>query len=348
VPHFPFFEIGGTAYDMGRGHGECLRDGIHRQLDEALGFADRQGGLHREQALEWAMAQLPRIEALGGTAWVDELRGLADGAKIPLAGAVALQVRPGTGFMPGGCGSLGVSGDSTATRLPLGAQNRDLIPAYRGRMAVLLLRPKGKPALLMHAVPGELGGVGINGHGVAVFANALWARTGRNWQAPPLTRRAMLECVSAEDAADRVRRMDGPAVGSFLIIDVAGRIRNPEILPQARAVIAQDRGVFVHTNHCLDATVRAHEAAVLPSPGSPERRARMQQVLNAAAGRISVDDLKRALTDHTGPAEPICRHARSSAEWETTAALIAEPASRTLHLSYGPPCEGRFATYRIA
>jgi isopenicillin-N N-acyltransferase-like protein len=348
MPHFPFFEIGGTAYDMGRGHGECLREGIHRQLEDALAFARRQGGLSREQALDWAMAQLARIEELGGAAWVDELRGLADGAKIPLAGAVALQVRPGTSFMPGGCAAVGVSGDASATRLPLGAQNRDLVPAYRDRMAVLLLRPKGKPALLMHSVPGELGGVGINGHGVALFANAIWARMGRNWQAPPITRRAMLECASAEDAADRVRRMDGPAVGSFLLIDAAGRIRNLEILPQALAVIARDRGVFVHTNHCLDATVRVHEAAVLPSPGSSERHARMQQMLDAAAGRITVDDLKRALTDHTGPAEPICRHARDPAEWETTAALIAEPASRALHLSYGPPCEGRFATYRIA
>jgi len=347
MPHFPFFDIGGTAYDIGRGHGECLRDGIHRQLEEVLEFAYRQGGLSREQALDWAMALLPRIEALGGAAWVDELQGLADGAQIPLAGAVALQVRPGTGFMPEGCTALAVSGDTSATGVPLGAQNRDLVPAYRDRMAVLLLRPTGKPAMLMHSVPGELGGVGINGRGVAVFANSLWAKTGRNWQAPPVTRRAMLECASADEAADRVRRMDGPAVGSFLIIDAAGRIRNLEILPQALAVIARDRGVFVHANHCLDATVRAHEAAVLPSPGSPARGARIQQMLDAAAGRSTVDDLKRMLTDHTGPAEPICRHARGPAEWETAAALIAEPASRTLHLSYGPPCEDRFVTYRL-
>ena len=29
------------------------------------------------------------------------------------------------------------------------------------------------------------------------------------------------------------------------------------------------------------------------------------------------------------------------------AALIAEPAARTLPLSYGPPCEGGFAPYRF-
>jgi hypothetical protein len=78
-----------------------------------------------------------------------------------------------------------------------------------------------------------------------------------------LTRRALLESASADQAADRARAMDGPAVGSFLVIDAGGRIRNLEIFPQGLAV-------------------------------------------------------------------------------------IVEPASRTLHLSYGPPCEGRFATYTLA
>jgi isopenicillin-N N-acyltransferase-like protein len=345
--HFPFFEIAGEPYEVGRSHGEQLRDAIHRQLEETLDVARRQGGLSRQQALDWAMEQLPKIEALGGAAWIHELRGLADGAQIPLAAAASLQVRPGTGFMPEGCTSLGVSCDASATGLPLGAQNRDLVPAYRGRMCVLLLRPRGRAALLMHSVPGELGGVGINEHGVAVFANSLWPRAGRNWQAPPVTRRALLECRSADEAAERARAMNGPAVGSFLLIDAAGRIRNLEILPQALAVVARDRGVFAHANHCLDPGVKAHEVEQLPSPGSPGRCARMQALLDAVAGRVSVEDIKRMLADHAGRPEPLCRHATSAAEWETTSALIAEPASRTLHLSYGPPCEGSFATYRI-
>lgn len=345
--HFPFFEFRGTPFEVGRAHGAHLSAGVHRQLAECLAIASA-AGLGRAQALAWAREQLPRIEALGGAAWLDELSGLADGAGISLAEAAALQVRPGTGFMPEACTALGVSGDASATGLPLGAQNRDLVPAYRARMCVLLLRPKGRTALLMHAVPGELGGVGISEQGVAVLANSLWPRAGRNWQAPPLTRRVLLECASADEAAARARRMDGPAVGSFLVVDAAGRIRDLEILPQATAVIARDAGVFAHANHCLDPTVQAHEAEVLPAPGSPGRCRRMQELLDGAAGRIGVAEIARMLSDHAGRPEPICRHAARPTEWETTAALIVEPASRALHLSYGPPCEGRFATYRIA
>ncbi len=345
---FPFYDFAGTPYELGRLHGECLRDGVRRQLEDALGFARRVGGLQRAQALDWATAQLPRIQALGGTAWLDELRGLADGAQIPLAGAIALQVRPGPGGMPEGCTALGVACDASAAGQPLGAQNRDLVPAYRERMCVLRLRPAGKPALLMHSVPGELGGVGLNEHGVAVFANSLWARAGRTWQAPPLTRRALLECGSADQAAERARTMKGPAVGNFLVIDAKGRIRNLEILPQVLAVTARDRGVFAHTNHCLDPAARAYEAESLPAPGSPGRCARMQALLGAAAGQITVEQVKRMLADHASRPEPICRHAASATEWETTAAVVVELAARTLHLSYGPPCHGHFATYTLA
>ena len=347
MPHFPFVDVAGSARELGRGHGESLREAIQLQMEECLAVASRQAGLDRAQALAWATGQLPRLETLGGAPWVDELEGLAEGARIPLAGAIALQVRPGTGFMPEACTALGVSRDAGAAGLPLGAQNRDLVPAYRERMCVLRLRPQGMPALLMHAVPGELGGVGVNEHGVAVFANSLWARAGRAWQAPPVTRRALLECTSADAAAARARTMDGPAVGNFLVIDPAGRIRNLEILPQGLAVIAQDRGVFAHANHCLDAAVRPHETEVLPAPGSPGRCALMQKLLEAAAGRIAVERVKRMLADHGGRPEAICRHAASAAEWETTAAVIVEPVSRTLHLSYGPPCEENFAAYTL-
>ncbi len=346
MQHFPFFEVAGSPFDVGRGVGERFRAAIQEQLSGALDVAAREG-LSREDALGWAQAQVPKLEKLGGEAWIEELRGLSEGADIPFAGAVALQVRPGSGAMPEGCTSLGVSGDATVSGQPLGAQNRDLVPAYRRRMCVLLLRPRGRPALLMHSVPGELGGVGLNEHGLSLFANSLWARSGRNWQAAPVTRRALLECASCDEAVERAQTMDGPTVGSLLLIDAAGRIRNLETLPGARAVIARDTGVFVHTNHCLDTALTPYEAEQTPSPGSPGRCTRMQALLDEAAGKVDVAAIARMLADHAGRPEPICRHAQNEKAWETASAVITEPATRTLHLSFGPPCEGRFATYRL-
>jgi len=346
MDHFPYYEFEGDPYSVGHAHGKRLQASIRRQVDETLN-ASKILGMTRSQALDWALDQVPRLDALGGEVWMEELKGLADGADIPLAAAVALQVRPGSGFLPEGCTALGVSGDASATGQPIGAQNRDLVPAYRPRMVLLQLRPRGRPAMLMLSVPGELGGVGMNEHGVAVFNNSLWSQGDRHWQAPPLTRRALLECASAEEAATKMSAMKGPAIGNFLVIDAAGRLRDFEVLSPGTAVIARDRGILVHGNHCLDRRLRPHEVEPSPAPGSPGRCERMQSLLQAAAGALNVEEVKHVLADHSGNPEAICRHAKGKGEWETAAAIIAEPASRTLHLSYGPPCERRFASYRI-
>jgi hypothetical protein len=128
MDHFPLVAFAGTPYEIGRAHGVRFCDAIRSQVAETLAAADKGGGLAREAALGWALEQLPRIEALGPH-WIDELRGLAVGAGISLAEAVALQVRPGTGFMPAGCTSFAACGDATSDGKPLAGQNRDLVPA---------------------------------------------------------------------------------------------------------------------------------------------------------------------------------------------------------------------------
>jgi hypothetical protein len=347
MDQFAFAEFAGGPFALGQGHGRTFAGLVRAQVEETLAFAAAQAGLGKDRALAWALEQLPRIEALGPH-WGEELRGLAEGAGISLAEAVALQVRPGTGRMAGGCTSLGACGDATGDGQPLGGQNRDLLPGYGRRMFVLLLRPEGRMPLLMHSVPGELGGPGINGHGLCLFANSLWAKSGRNWMAPPLFRRALLECASADEAVERARTMDGPAVGNYLLVDRAGRIRNLEVLPEGVAVIARDRGVYAHANNCQHPELRRHELDPLPMPGSERRRVSLQSGLEAAAGSLTVEAVKRLLAGHGCTPESVCRHAGHPQDYETAAALLAEPATCTLHISYGTPCVGRFTTYTMA
>jgi hypothetical protein len=343
--HFPFFEFCGEPFELGHAHGEALGEAVRRQAADTLGAAAAQG-MTREAALDWSLAQLPKIERLGPH-WIDELRGLAAGAKITLGEAAALQVRPGTGKMIGGCTSIAATGSATADGRPLGAQNRDFFFGFRERTVITRLRPAGRPAILMHTVPGELGGTGMNGDGLALFANSLWARGSRSWMGIPVLRRAILETADAQAAVELARAMDGPAVGSFLLVDAAGRIRNLEIMPERLAVAAQDAGVYVHTNHCLDLEQQALETLPLQSPGSPGRCTTMQASLDAEAGRIDVAAMKRMLAQHTPSLEQICRHATKAGEYETAATSICETAERRMHVGYGPPCEGRWVTYEV-
>ena len=73
----------------------------------------------------------------------------------------------------------------------------------------------------------------------------------------------------------------------------------------------------------------------------------MERTLEAAIGQIDVDEMKRLLSQHEPAGEMICRHSNDPKEHETAATSIVETATRRLHISYGPPCEGRFVTYAI-
>jgi isopenicillin-N N-acyltransferase-like protein len=343
--HFPFYEFTGESFELGRTYGETLAAQVRQTAADALTMAAK-AGLTREAAIAWSAEQLPKI-AKFGEHLVDEMRGLAAGAKLTLDEIVAIQVRPGSGKMLGGCTAIAASDEATVDGRPLSAQNRDLFVGFRAKMVVTLLRPTGHTALLMHAVPGELGGIGLNGHGVSLFANSLWSKSGRPWMGIPVLRRALLETADADAAAELARRMDGPAIGNFLIVDAAGRIRNLEIMPERVVVIARDRGVYAHTNHCLDATQQSYEQQPLQSPGSPGRCQTMEQTLQAAVGKIDVEEMKRLLSQHQPAGEMICRHSDDPKEHETAATSIVENQTRRLHLSYGPPCEGRFVTYAL-
>ena len=190
--HFPFAEFVGAPRDIGTQHGEMFGDLIRLQLSETLDAA-RAHGLTPDAALAWAREQLSRVELIGSH-WTEEMQGVAYGAGLTFDEVLALQLRPGSGTggpglrsppMPEGCTSFAAIGSATVDHRSLAGQNRDLGEMYMDRMVVTLLRSNAGPTILMHSVPGELGGTGINGHGVSVFANSLWAKSGRTWLAPP-------------------------------------------------------------------------------------------------------------------------------------------------------------------
>lgn len=343
--HFPFHEFSGDPYELGYSYGRTLTQQVRDTLADTLAMA-AAAGQSRGAALEWSVAQLPKIAKLGPHL-IEEMRGMAEGAKVSLDEITAIQVRPGTGRMRGGCTSIAAADGATVDGRAIGAQNRDLFFGFRRKMVVTLLRPTGRTPLLMHAVPGELGGTGLNGHGLALFANSLGAKNGRNWMGTPLLRRVLLERDDAEAAVAAATGMDGPAVGSFLLVDAGGHIRNLEILPERVSVAARDKGVYAHTNHCLDKDQLPYEEKPMPFPGSIGRCRTMERSLEAVSGRIDVMMMKRLLAQHEPAEEHICRHTELPNAQETAAASIVETATRTLHISYGPPCEGRFAVYAI-
>lgn len=346
IREFSFSEFRGSWREIGRQHGEAYRDLIQEQLAATLTAASKWRP--RDQALAWALAQRRRVEEIGAH-WIEELSGLADGANISLAGALSLQLRPGSGEMPAveACTSFGAAGDATLNGRPLGGQTRDLDVKYLHRMFVGLFKPDVGPAFLMHSVPGELGGVGINEMGVCVFANSLSGRS-RGRLAPPILRRAILECASADAAVARLRRLDRCGPANFLLVDAGSHIRDLEMFPEGVAVISRDTGTYVHANNCTTPGLMRFEDRTVELIGSYGREHELLNRLRNSRGHLTVARCKDLLSDESGRPEPICRRGLNGDQLTTVAGLVADLSARTLHISYGPPSDGQFRAYAIA
>jgi isopenicillin-N N-acyltransferase-like protein len=110
------------------------------------------------------------------------------------------------------------------------------------------------------------------------------------------------------------------------------------------AVLDAEDGVIIHTNHFRSASLAPEDALLASLPDSAWRQRRMEALLADRHGRITIDDLKRALSDHDHWPTSICRH---ESEVRTIASIIAEPEQGRLHVAGGTPCSSDFVTYSL-
>jgi isopenicillin-N N-acyltransferase-like protein len=221
---------------------------------------------------------------------------------------------------------------------------------------VLRLVPERGPRILMWTFGGMIGYHGLNESGIAHFANALGG--GPAWRFAlshyPL-KRMMLEQTCLADVRRLLREVPVCSNGNYVLCDGAGEIADVELTADGPHELPDDgSGFLAHSNHYLCGAHACAENFARSLPDSFPRLRRMQELLQSRLGQLTVDDLKRFLSDHAEHPTGICRHPHSGPDdpvlpssGRTVASLIAEPDRGILHVSRGNPCERAYATYRL-
>ncbi len=338
---FPVVEVSGSAFAMGEQHGRQAAALIGRYLD----WIDRLTGKPRAMLRENAMRFGAVIEAFSPR-YMEEVRGLAAGAGIPLADAMLCQTRAEAAQQwDGGCTALAVTRSGTVDGQSIAGQNQDLESEYAAVGIVLKLRPNdGRPRAVQFTFAGQLGYAGINEYGVCNFVNALY---NFRWQ-PGLpsypVRRALLEQRSVDDCVELLRRIRSCTAYNLVLADGAGGIADVEVRPAGVAVFADEHpDRRVHTNHYVTGEFAGFADGTLPD--SEPRLERIRELTRERWGRISVETMKEMLADHAGEPGGICRH--GAERMHTVAGYIAEPGERRLHVRRGYGCTGSWCVYPV-
>lgn len=367
---FPCYRVEGDHRQLGRSHGEQAAMAIQAHLEAIC----RHEGWSRQSLSAHAAPFVPLWDR-HCPHLVEELQGLADGARISLLEAVAVNTRsvlstadPAAGpHVAGpkdagpkdagdGCTSFGVLATYNSTGHVIAGQNSDMLPETETWCYVLHLQPIDRPEILIWTFGGMIGYHGFNSAGVANFANDLGGGPARRFGMPhyPL-KRLILECRDLDEVEARMRSFPVAVNANYVLADRQGVI-DIEITPEGLRTIQTSNGYVAHANHfvCQPWANEANHAQ--SADDSFVRLERMGRLMDERAGTsaLTVDDLQNILRDREGAPTAICRTAvtrNPDATWETAgitvASLIAIPAERRMLIARGPDPAAEFVSYSM-
>ena len=259
------------------------------------------------------------------------------------------------------------------------AQNWD-ISSYlvTDDLALLLeIRPdpsEGIPNMFVITEAGQMGRSGFNSAGLGLCANALnssidYAPSLEEGKPTPclpiaLLRRLYLQSKSFPQAMQAVCNAPRHVSGNLTLATAEGFALCLELTPVEVFVLTpqNDEHFIIHSNHYLHPALKARSRSDIydtyPGGSSWYRHLRLREgVKPYLDGKVSVDTLRRAFSDHLGAPQALCQHVDKSGGTGlpgypfkgsmTVACVIYDLTRRTVTTCKGTPCTGVFETYRL-
>lgn len=356
---YPHVRISGSPLQRGRRYGEQARDRIARSVEAYAAVFEELAGLRWPDVLAFARPFAGAIERFDAR-YMEEIRGLAEGAGQELAAILALNVRSeimlsakarearqlGAGVPPGECTAIAALPAVTDSGRTILAQNWDWLPHTTETLVVLEVEQDEGPSYVTVVEAGLLAKAGFNSCGVGVATNTLISAADVGEVGVPyhVTLRALLDAENLPAALASLQRCSRSASANYLLAQIGGQAVDVEARPgdysQLRLIAPTD-GVLVHANDFLS-TSGVTDVGIWWMPDSPFRCMRARSLLEAREGAVSVEALQRVLTDHANHPAGICAHAdpldKPTEQGETAASLIMDLEDRLLWLADGTPC----------
>ena len=274
----------------------------------------------------------------------DLYRGMARGAGVPedrVTTGVPMAGAEQPSSPGGGCTSFAIAPGATLEGRPISGQTKDVSWQRGQQFQVLALEMDDSPhEALTLTYPGWLFGHGFVAGGCALFRNSLFVESPDRGMPYGVWGMLALHCPSVEEVMQLTRDYGVAQSFHVTVADEAGDLVGIEHGRTATDFLGLGQGIYVHAN----GVVRHPELLAIEADDANFRREdsrgrcqALQGNLEANQGRLSAPLCYAALMDHTGYPVSVCRHQSEAAM--TSAAVIAEPVQRRLHVARGPVCQ---------
>lgn len=356
---FPHVKVSGGPFERGRAYGEQARERIAMSIaaygEVFRAYADWDWAQVREQAARY---EAP-IHALSGR-YVEEMRGIAEGAGTDLQDILSINVRTEVMFAakaraaersggttrPGECSAFAVLPTASDSGHTLIGQNWDWLLHCFDTVVVLEAEQDEGPNFVSVVEAGLLAKTGMNSSGIGVATNALVTEDDRGEPGIPyhVLLRAFMDCETISDALTVAQQAFRSSSANYLLAHRDGMAVDLETTPGDFSrifLVFPAEGVLLHTNHYRAPAFDRKDVSRWVMPDSPFRLERLTTEVGAA-GKVSLDLFRRLLSDHANYPSGVCCHPDERAALHdrgaTVASVLMDLDDRRMWVSDGQPC----------
>ncbi len=350
-----FIEVHGSHREMGRQIGEAAREQIQHSVINARMLIE---AAYNELELTWDGAQIQSRKYLPFAEerypqYVDELRGISEGANVPFDEIVVLNVMEAVttdALHLTRCTSMAVNDERTADGHVLAAHNEDWIPEDEGDVLVISAKPDKEPPFLAMTYGGLLPNVGFNAYGIAQLIDSVYPSESRIGIPRLVVARAVLASRRISGAIGRTLIPHRAAGYNHLLVHESGEIYSIEVSARKFEILYAHEGYMVHTNHYIDPKMKEVEKDPEELLSSRVRYFRASRLLRQTQ-KHSIKSLQAIQKDHVNVPNSICNHNIDGIDpldrEKTINALVIDLTAREMHLAWGNPCQNTYHTYHL-
>jgi isopenicillin-N N-acyltransferase like protein len=281
--------------------------------------------------------------------YLEELRGIADGAGVAFLDILALNVRTEINFglftqnsnlsiKSDGCTSLGYKAKTGPSFL---AQNWDWQIEQSPNIFIChVSQPDANlPEFSMVTEGGVIGKIGLNAKGVGVCLNAIRARGLDRSKLPVhFALRAVLESASKQAAIEKLKSCGVAGSAHILVADNTGATGLECTRMGIKELDMDADGVVIHANNLLLPHLAVDEPPWLAD--SPLRVLRLQELVREKLGSVhTFDTIFELFKDEKGWPASINRCQVDECELQTLFNIVMDLSAKTAMISFGRPTD---------
>jgi isopenicillin-N N-acyltransferase-like protein len=279
--------------------------------------------------------------------YVAEIQGAADAAGLELGdlfSTICEEIGDPNYRYTRGCSDLIASDDVTRDGNVLAAHNNDTHSSTQEHVTIVHYRVDGEPEIVAVGYGGLGISVGYNSAGLSLTGNQLDSNDMRPGVPRMLLVRKILSAKTIVEAIDAAVLQPRASNYNQVISDSNGEIYSIEGSATDYEPLYAEDGYHVHTNHYTSPPMRHFEADRQWIASSIVRYNRGRRLLKGNLGKITVQTMMEALSDHVGHPRSICRHGKGV---KTTFSVVIDLSTLTMYLAWGNPCEEEYLEYKL-